>query len=405
MASALFVLFIVTLPRYTDFAKNWFALLILLALAYLLLNLRQLKHTAPMERLFFAAILVNFSWIAFCFYANGEPGRGASFVWGRHFYFLFVLPLFFLFRKIEISDRLIVLTLCVSVTVSLGDILIDLGQGADHRVQGMNPNAFGPVQLCMTGMLLIYFTENPQNSLRWISLFGFLTGLATVILSQSRNTWLTLAVLSVAFVFYLARSIPAKKRVGLTVSFLLLLSASYLLPIVEQRVNRGLVSINDYFSSEDYRDDTRLGSFGKRVELWKTGWNIFLENPFLGVGVGGFKIESKANSERYQVNDFVKGKRYVHNQYIAALATRGLLGLILFLAVMLIPIYIAMSAKSQARDSRVARLSIILIGLTYLIGCIAEDHFEGKSAIMFTGVLLPLLLARISTHGQQQDSS
>jgi hypothetical protein len=62
-----------------------------------------------------------------------------------------------------------------------------------------------------------------------------------------------------------------------------------------------------------------------------------------------------------------------------------------------------MTAKSHARDIEVARLSIIFICLTYLVGCIAEDHFETKAATMFTGVVFPLLLARISTRGLQQD--
>ncbi|MCP4767181.1 MAG: O-antigen ligase family protein [Gammaproteobacteria bacterium] len=401
MVSSLFVLFIVMLPRYTDFAKNWFALLILLALVYLVFNFKLIKQTVPAERLFLGVVLLNFSWIAFSFYANGEPGRGASFLWGRHFYFLFVIPLFFLFRRIEISDRLILLALCASVTLSLGDIVIDLAQGVDHRLQGMNPNAFGPIQLCMTAMLLFYFIENPEKSLRWISLFCFLLGLATVIFSESRNTWLTFAVISVASVFYLARSLPPWKRFGLVGGLLILLSASYSLPVVEKRIDRGLDSVNDYFASEDYRDRSRLSSFGVRMELWKTAWNIFLENPLMGVGVGRFKVTAEANSERYQVNDVVKHKKYAHNQYLATLATRGLPGLILFLMVMLIPIYIAMTAKSHTRDSRVTRLSIIFICLIYLIGCIAEDHFEGKSATMFTGIMLPLLLARISTRAQE----
>jgi len=405
--SSLFVLFIVMLPRYTEIAKNWFGLLILLALAYLALNIRQLKDTAPAERLFLGAVVINFLWIAFCFYANGEPGRGASLLWGRHFYLLFMIPLFFLFRRIEIPDRLILLTLCAGVTFSLGDILIDLAQGIDYRIQGMNPNAFGPIQLCMSAMMLFYFIEESDKPLRRVALAGLLLGLATVIFSMSKSTWLTLAVLSVAFIFYLARSLPLWKRFGLVGSLLVLLSTSYLLPKVEKRIDRGLDSVYDYYASDDYRDDSRLGNFGKRMELWKTGWKIFLENPFLGVGVGGFKVMAKANSERYQVNSYVGSKRYVHNQYLAALATRGLPGLMLFLLVMLVPIYIAMTAKNHARESEVARLSIIFVCLTYLVGCIAEDHFEAKSAIMFVGVMLPLLLARVSSDRLQanQDSA
>jgi len=392
----LFMLYAVMLPRYTDTAKTWFVLLILLGLAYMLFHIKQVKNTGAAERLFFAAIIVNFLWIAFCYYANGEPGRGAAFLWSRHFYLLFVVPLFFLFKKIGISDRVILLTLFASVTVSLTDILIDLAQGIDHRKQGMNPNGFGPVQLCISGILLFYFIEKPEKSLRWIALAGALMGLATVVFSKSRNTWMTLAVLSILFLFYLARSLPLWKRLGLVAGLLLVLAASYLLPIVKNRVDHSLTSIDNYLATDDYRDASRQNSIGIRLELWKTGWKIFQENPLLGVGVGGFKVMARANSERYQVNNMVHRFKYVHNQYLAALATRGLPGLILFLLVMFIPVYIAMSQKAHERDSEVARLSIIFICLAYLIGCLAEDHFETKPAIMFTGVMLPLLLARIS---------
>ncbi|MCP4391925.1 MAG: O-antigen ligase family protein [Gammaproteobacteria bacterium] len=393
----LFVLFVVMLPRYTDTAKTWFVLLILLALVYLLFNFKQLQQTSLVERLFFGAVVVNFLWIAFSYYANGEPGRGASFLWGRHFYFLFVIPLFFLFRKIEISDRIVLISLFISITISLGDILIDIAQGINYQIQGMNQNAFGPIQLCLSGMLLFYFIEKPEKSLRWVSLAGSILGLATVIFSESKSTWITLGVLSVVFVFYLARSLPLWKRVSLVFGLIILLFASYLLPLVENRIDHGVANATNYFMNDDYRHESRVGSFGTRMELWKTGWKIFLENPVLGVGVGGFKPMAKANSERYQVNEVVHRYKYVHNQYLAALATRGFPGLILFLLVMLVPMYIAMSAKSRARDSQVAHLSILLICLTYLIGCLAEDHFEAKSAIMFTSVLLPLMLARIST--------
>ena len=399
----LFMLYAVMLPRYTDTAKTWFVLLILLGLAYMLTRIKQVKNTESVERLFFAAIIVNFLWIAFCYYANGQPGRGANLLWSRHFYLLFVVPLFFLFKKIQISDRVILLTLFASVTVSLTDILIDLAQGIDHRLQGMNPNGFGPIQLCMSGILLFYCIEKPEKSLRWIALAGALMGLATVVFSKSRSTWLTLAVLSILFLFYLARSLPLWKRLGLVGGLLLVLASSYLLPIVKHRVHHSLASIDNYLATDDYRDASRQSSIGVRLELWKTGWKIFQENPVLGVGVGGFQVMARANSERYQVNDVVHHYKYVHNQYLAALATRGLPGLILFLLVMLIPVYIAMSQKAHERDSAVARLSIIFICLTYLIGSLAEDHFEVKSATMFTGIMLPLLLARISNDRLQQN--
>jgi len=397
VVASLFVLFVVMLPRYTDIAKTWFMLLILAALGYLVFNFKQVKFTNMLERLLFAAIIMNFLWIAFTFYANGEPGRGASFVWSRHFYFLFFIPLFFLFRRIEIPDRVIVLALFCSIVVSLIDILIDLVQGIDHRLQGMNVNAFGPIQVCLSGILLFYFIKRPETLLRWVALAGCFFGIANVVFSESRGTWMTLTVLSIFFAIYLARSQPAWKKTALVAVIMLLISSSYFLPIVKGGIDYAIRDVSSYFGGEHNQKSSSLSSIGQRIELLKTGWYIFLENPLLGVGVGGFKSAAQANSERYQVNEIVHQYKNPHNQYIAALATRGIPGLALLLMVLLIPLYIAMSHKSFNRDTEIARLSIIFICLTYVIGNIAENHFEGKSATMFVGTFLPLLLAKISS--------
>ncbi|MDH3760540.1 MAG: O-antigen ligase family protein [Gammaproteobacteria bacterium] len=398
----LFVLFVVMLPRYTDTAKTWYVLLILTGFFYLIFNIGQVRETSTAERIFLSVVILNFLWIAFCFYVNGQPGRGSSFLWGRHFYFTFLIPLFFLFRKIEISDWVILIALVTSVAVSLIDILIDMSQGINYRHQGMNPNGFGPIQLCLSGMLLFYFLERPLKSLRWLSLAGALLGLSSIVFSLSRNTWMTTIVISILFVFYLTRSVAMWKKLGIVLCLILVLSSSYILPIVKNRVDPGVTNLAAYFATDDYLHESRLTSLGVRFELWKTGWNIFLENPVFGAGVGGFTVLAKEHSERYQVNEIVHKFKYVHNQYIATLATRGIPGLVLLLAVFTLPIYLAISNKTDSRQLDVAQLSIVLICLNYLVGCIWEDHFETKPATMFVSAMLPLWLARISNHNKMQ---
>ncbi len=208
---------------------------------------------------------------------------------------------------------------------------------------------------------------------------------------------MTLAVLSVFFALYLAGSQSLRKRAGMAIGITPLLASTYLIPIVKNRVDHTMQSLSSYIDSDDYRDQARTTSLGVRIELWKAAWQIFLENPVLGLGVSGFKVEARKNSERYQVNKAIHKYKYVHNQYLAALSTRGFPGLILFLLVVTLPIYIAMTRKSHARNSHVAQRAVILICLNYLIGCLAEDHFEAKSATMFFGMMLPFMLARIST--------
>jgi O-antigen ligase len=106
---------------------------------------------------------------------------------------------------------------------------------------------------------------------------------------------------------------------------------------------------------------------------------------------------ARANSERYQVNKTVHQYKYVHNQYLAALATRGIPGLILFLLFLALPLYIAMSKRAADGETEAARLSLMFICMNYLVGCLGEDHFEGKSATMMVTVFVALLLARLSS--------
>lgn len=397
---ALFLLFIVMLPRYTETAKVWYLLLILTGFFYLVFDFRQIGNTTAAERTFFTVMLLNFAWMACSFYINDQPGRGAALLWGRHFYYLFLIPMFFLFRKVNIPDRVIFLGLLCSVVLSLGDILIDIARNQPYLGKGMNQNGFGPIQLGLSGILLLYFVYGPDRGLKWLALAGFLVGIATVVFSHSRSTWMTTIALCVLFAFYLARPHPLWKQVGITAVVLALLSSSYFLPIVKGRIDNGLASVTAYFASDDYLDDSRLGTFGTRMELWKTGWKIFLENPVTGAGLGSFEAMANTQYDRFQVNPVVDGFMYVHNQYIAALATRGIPGLVLLLLVLILPIYIAMTYKSSGHAERLAPLAVILISLNYLIGNLPEDHLETKPATMFLSVMLALWLARISRQGQ-----
>jgi len=399
----LFGLYIITLPRYIEIAKYGFVLLILVAFVYLAFNSRQTRQTSGAERAFFAVVILEFLWIAFTYYFNGEPGQGDSFLWSRHFYMLFLIPMFFLFRRLEISDQVIIALLTCSVAISFLDITIDIARGVNSSIKGINRNGLGPIQLCLSGILLFYFVGRPGQPWRWLALAGFCLGVATVVFSQSRTTWTSMVLVGCLFAFYFARQLPAWQRLTLIIGVMSILYGAASLPIVSTRINYAISDITAY-TSDDRGDDFRPGSLGTRIELWKTGWYIFLEHPVTGAGVGGFQVMAAENWERYQVYPGILQHKYVHNQYLAALATRGVPGLILFLLFMTIPIYIAMQHKSEDAGAEVARSSLIFICLVYLVGCLGEDHFETQPGIMFMSVFLALLLARISAGNRVIDN-
>ena len=394
--------FLITLPRYTELGKTFYILLLLCASGYLLVNIRRLGKTTGAERLFFGVVILNFLWIAFCYYFNGEPADGHSFLWGRHFYFLFMIALFFLFRGLRISMHFVLLVVVFSLCLSFVDIIIGISQGLDYRFKGMNPNAFAPIQLVLTAIALIYFYINPADPRRWLALAAAGLGIAAIVFSKSKNSWLTLVILGLLSVFYLTRSRPTGQRIGAFAGIMLVMSSFYLLPPVQSRIDIGLANIYAFFEEEDPQATERLGTFGTRMQLWKVGWFAFTQSPLTGIGVGGLKPLAQNNLQTIGVHhSILRHAKYVHNQYLAALATRGLPGVALVLLLLCVPIYIAASHRVHDRDDEWARLALIILCLAYLIGNIFEDHLETKPAIMFITVLIPYFLAILS---RSQDS-
>lgn len=392
---SLFLVFILLLPRFTDQAKNWFYLLCIVAIVFLALHAKEITRLERPLRLLFLLLLANFIWMLASFYINGQPGRGTSFLWNRHVHLLMLIPLYFLFRRVRVSDSIIVVGLFLSLLVSVGDMALDLARGIDHRLQGMNPNAFGPIQLALGGILFFHFLFKPASWEKWLALIGVMLALTAVVLSKSKGTWMALPVLIVFFTFYLPRNWSIAKKSVILAILLGLIASSYLLPIVKTRIDYGIVNIEQYFASDDYRDDSRLGTFGTRAELWRSAWQMFRENPLTGVGVGGFKVTNQLRAEDFAVNEVVKRFKNPHNQYLNALATRGLPGLLLLLGFLCMPIYIALRGNHATGRGRIDASCILLICITYLTGNLVDDHFEGKSAIIFFACMVALLLARL----------
>ena len=84
--------------------------------------------------------------------------------------------------------------------------------------------------------------------------------------------------------------------------------------------------------------------------------------------------------------------QHPHNQYLNALATRGIPGFLLLLAILIIPIAIARERIDYS--VRISSASLIFISITFAIGNLTADHFEQQPTIMFYVALMAFLLGR-----------
>lgn len=75
-------------------------------------------------------------------------------------------------------------------------------------------------------------------------------------------------------------------------------------------------------------------SFGKRRDIWKTSWTIFMEHPIKGVGIGHYKWHYLAGQKiALQKDPKIKWQftYWAHNEYIQWFAEFGIFGAILLL--------------------------------------------------------------------------
>jgi O-antigen ligase len=121
------------------------------------------------------------------------------------------------------------------------------------------------------------------------------------------------------------------------------------------------------------------------MAAWRCGWQLFIQHPIIGVGIGDKKTELFKVYEQKQFYFAIRTNKNVHNNYLDILYSTGLIGLILFIAGWIIlPLCIAFKEGDG--------LAILVI-VTFAAAWITEIYFDRNLGGMLTGFIIPLLLS------------
>ena len=101
----------------------------------------------------------------------------------------------------------------------------------------------------------------------------------------------------------------------------------------------------DAFSFGKSIEETQYGGYQLRFEYWKSAWQVIQNQPVLGVGTGDAwdEIIQAHRSRGFKVG--VKERSHAHNQYIQYWMTLGIPGLLILLANLFVPVFIAIQRK------------------------------------------------------------
>ena len=122
-----------------------------------------------------------------------------------------------------------------------------------------------------------------------------------------------------------------------------------------------------------------------RLIIWQAAWDASVKNLPWGVGTGD---GSEIVMEQYHENGYWMERTCplnAHNQFLSALLTNGIPGIILILLYFSVPLALAI----KHRDMMLLSLFVLM-----LLNCLVECMFERRAGVDFFAIMIPLFLLK-----------
>jgi O-antigen ligase len=214
----------------------------------------------------------------------------------------------------------------LSAFSTIGEYLAAGGAGTGrYAVQGFNPNNLAVI-LVLGIPLAWYVFQHAKPNTAWLYGLYPIVAATAVLLTASRNGLIALSISSL----FLLLTLPRQSS-----------RARWLLPVL------GVVAVwlflNFVPSASIERLSTTASEFAGgnvRFDIWRTGLELFVAHPLLGIGAGTFKVGIE------QVFGIAIAP---HNVYLAVLVEGGLVGFLLFVSILWVVVICAWNLVGQAR--------------------------------------------------------
>ena len=384
LLNAVAVFILATIFLFWDGSRAAYVLLALAALVFVIKYRPQLPTD---QRLYAWPIIVYFGASALSVLVNGLESSGINSLGSRSLLLLMAIPLVSIFYLSFNSERNTWIKFAVACMVMGAQALFDALVLNDYRADGgHNASAFGFTALAMTAMVISsYYRFSPVRFGKAFYFLAILMGVFAIVLSGTRTAWLAgFAVIVTAIAFYPHRYSLLKRALFAITLVVAISIASSFLPVVQKRIDQMVKIVAPYVKGEE---QAKFNSLNKRVELWKLGWQIGMENKILGLGHGNIKQVVNDYIDQTPRLQGVGNKSHLHNQFMQTFAMSGLVGLFFFLALLICHfwIFIKYLGRQYSQEVRCLALAGLLLMVSYLIKSFPGVPFYGKQYLLMYG--------------------
>lgn len=261
--------------------------------------------------------------------------------------------------------------------IRFGDIAVFLGFGCCCFAMVRNISRWERVALVTSGLL----------------------GFGASFLSLSRGGWLFFAFMPLLLCFF-AQSLKNRLKIFfcfLTIGGLLIFSV-FQFPAFEDRLQEVKSEVHGYVHAA--QAETSIGS---RLEQWTLAWNLGRDKPLTGWGDGGVEQGREFYVGQGVVTPNALTVAHAHNEVLDIWARRGGLGLVVLMAVYVVPLLIFFPTSTRINrvgsDSRseiiALRIFGVSISVSYFVFGLTEVFFYLNIAHLFYIFSIIFLLSSI----------
>jgi O-antigen ligase len=230
-----------------------------------------------------------------------------------------------------------------------------------YAASGYNPNDLGFTLVLALPVAWYLSLALPNRSLAWLNRLYLPVGVAAIVLTASRGAAIPgfVALLLIPWTLIRVRVLTRAAVVGLLVA-----SAFTITSLAPPATMARLGTIPA---------EVREGSFSSRAQIWRAGWEVFRDDPIIGVGGGTFAEA---------VRPVLGTARAPHQSFLPVLVGQGLIGFVLFLAIFVVAFW------PIPGMSTLQRRFWTILSLTLLIGLLPRTWDYRKPTWLVLGVLI-----------------
>jgi O-antigen ligase len=253
-----------------------------------------------------------------------------------------------------------------------------LGLGNDHSIFS-DYVVQSIISIFFVGVCLYLFDQSTsqRSKIFWLVLVG--ASIFSVIFLLSSRTGFILLFCVFALIAY--QRLSGKYLIwGGVLGLLILVALIWMSPIAMSRIN---LAIYEFKTIQDIKANF---SFSLRFGTWLAAWDMFIQQPVFGRGTGSYA---------FLASNYFKDCTWLcvhpHNQYLFFMVENGLIGMMLYLA--LIFFFIRMAVNSEPA----LKYLVHIFALILIINSLLNAPFWFNREAYFSYTMMALLIAMMAT--------